>query len=200
MKKKVLVAVVATMVCAALAVGCGKSKTGSGNMVNNENATEITETVSFETESDATIEETYIPVSERVADRFGVKLESNQGIISGTDDVAVTMTIPDGYKFTTQYADNSVSMLNDEYSESYEIFVCNDTFTEEYMNKYYDVEDYGNGCFIQADKQDKIINAFWFGDGVKIAFLYTNGTGNPTNFDAVSANIMSIIESFNICK
>lgn len=200
MRKKIFMVVAATMVCATLVVGCGNNKKESGKEATKETATEITETAPSETDSVEETEEVDASLGEEIAAKYGVKLESNQGIITSEDGEAIVVTLLDGYKFLTQHVENYITMEKIDYSESYKVFDCTDMLTEEVMNENAEVEDYGNGLFVQSDKTSAIIKAFWFDGDTKVVVMYTNDTDNSTDFDTVLANIKSIIENLKACK
>lgn len=200
MKKRTLLAVVATMLCVTV-VGCGKNNNKSTD-VDLQHGMTVVETgnqgtLAIESESTEPLEDEDIKVGESIAAKFGVQLKNNQGIVTAKEDEAIVITALDGYKFLSQFTENCVVIEKNDYSESFRIYDCTGTLTEEYMKEQFKVEDMGNGCFLQTDSTTRM---FYFNDNVSVTVVYTNNTDKTTDIEMVTANFKALVENFKIVK
>lgn len=214
MKKKVLITAVAAMTCMAMA-GCSNSSskvveiapgvtivaTGNqGTLTMEPNEENPLATVDFvDPMGDASTEEEYVPVVESVADSFNVKLEDNQYIITANDknEEAIVFTAPEGYKFENRYGFNEAYLVNEDYSDSYLIIDSTGTLTKESLTKMKDVEDKGDGCFIE---KKEAIKAFCFKDDASISIVYNNTKDENVDVDKAVAAIKALVAEMKICK
>lgn len=197
MIKKILLTV-ATIACVAM-VGCGNSEPPVVNLLPGMSivADGNGGTLSIDPGDVDPYDDLVIKAGDKLAPKYGVQLESNQGIISEKEGVAIVVTALDGYKFANQLVENSILIRNTDYTESYTIYACTDTLTVDYMKKYFEVKDLGNGCYLETDG---VVRAYWFKDDVSVTIVYANNTQNATNIEKVTADIMAITDAFKICK
>lgn len=197
MIKKILLTV-ATIACVAM-VGCGNSEPPVVEIL--PGMTIVADgnggTLTIEPGDVDPYDDLVIKAGDKLATKYGVQLASNQGIISEKEGVAIVVTALDGYKFANQLVENSISIRDNDYSESYTIYACTDTLTVDYMKEHFKVKDLGNGCYLETDG---VVRGYWFKDDVSVTIVYANNTQNATNIEKVTADIMSITDAFKICK
>lgn len=200
MIKKIFMTVVATLACAALA-GCGMNNNDS-HVVDilpgmSIVATGNQGTLSLDADNIDPFADVVVKVGDSVAAKYGVQLESNQEIVSAKEGEAIVVTALDGYKFSTQYTENTATLVKNDYSESYRIYDCTGSLNIDVLKEHYEIKDLGNGFYLQTDSG---IKGFWIKDNVSVTILYTNNTNSATDIEKVTANMISIIDTFKICK
>lgn len=199
MKKNILLVAIATMTCATVA-GCS-TNSSEPNVVPQAPETSVeavstqgAEATKPDTNPTDNAESTF-SVSDRLAQKFNVKLEDNQYIITDREQEAIVLTAPDGFKFQTRYSPNDAYLVNGDYSESYTIYDCASTLKKETLSQMKDVEDLGDGYYIQ--KKDSI-KAFCLKDDRKVTIVYTNADKNNVDTAKMMDTVKALVDGAKV--
>lgn len=184
MNKKFIFITVAAMTCMLMA-GCGKDNSKPKDVETTPTAEITAEPTAEEQKSDVDI----------LAEKFNVELADNQYIITANEEEAIVLTAPEGFKFETRYSSNNAYLVSEDYSESYIIYDCTGTLTKESLAEMEDVQDMGDGCYIE---KKELVKAYCFKDDASVAIVYNNTNG--IDVEQATANIKSLVEELKICK
>lgn len=210
MNKKVLLVGVAAMACVAM-VGCGKNNSESRVVELAPGVTVIEEgnqgTMILETNPDNPLGQIIFDdpmvesapnTAESLAEKYGVTLADDQAMITSQEGEAVVITAPKGCTFAKEYSDNCAVLRDAEGNEIYRIYDCSNGTTETELKEKHQVEDLGNGCYLQTDPA---VRVFCFKDNAGVVVAYTRASSDASvDVETAKKDCLSLIEGMKFCK